>query len=188
MRVWWLILVSTALSSGCASTLLRNRMNDQVSTLPDLYYQQVLDNLAAIQAHPARLPYFANSLVGRIGVQRTTLAYQQFHWERITSGATAFLGRYLFDEHVAQVQGSQLLLGEWLPRTTDNPDKLLLMPCAYHKAIGLTSAPEEEFLRGSTTTTLAACRRAFLVDLLDMGQVTGEVRGHPQSGRGVGRG
>ncbi len=139
-------VLCAVLSSGCASTVLRERVNTQASTLPDLYYQQVLDNLAMSQANPARLPYFADPAVGRTGVHRTTIATYQLGWDFITGGAAAFLGRYLFDKQFAQVQGNQVLLGEWLPRSTDNPDKLLLMQYAYHKAIGLSVPEEEEFL------------------------------------------
>ena len=40
-----------------------------LSTLPDLHYQQVIDNLASIASNPARLPYLA--VVGQGSIQVT---------------------------------------------------------------------------------------------------------------------
>ena len=48
MRRWLLILACAGLSGGCMTTQLRHRMTDQASTIPEVYFQEVLDNLAMI--------------------------------------------------------------------------------------------------------------------------------------------
>lgn len=42
--------------SGCTSVRLRQRTIHQGSTLPELQYQQVLNNLAQFATNPAALP------------------------------------------------------------------------------------------------------------------------------------
>ena len=58
MRAWKsvLILACALMNAGCMTTQLRNRMAEQASTIPDVYYQVVLDNLAMVAAEPARMP------------------------------------------------------------------------------------------------------------------------------------
>jgi hypothetical protein len=44
-------------SAGCTSVRLGQRTIHQASTLPELQYQQVLDNLAQFAANPSALPW-----------------------------------------------------------------------------------------------------------------------------------
>lgn len=46
MRLSILALAALALSAGCTTDRLRQRTVNQGATLPELQYQQVLDNLA----------------------------------------------------------------------------------------------------------------------------------------------
>jgi len=39
---------------------LRDRMTDQASSIPDVYCQIVLENLAMIRVDPSRMPYFSD--------------------------------------------------------------------------------------------------------------------------------
>src|SRR3954451_7263705 len=61
MRLGWTILVlGSVCTSGCASGRLRQRTINQGSTLPELQYQQVLDNLAQFAWNPGALPWHVN--------------------------------------------------------------------------------------------------------------------------------
>ncbi len=46
--------------TGCTAERLRQRMINQGATLPELQYQQVLDNLARFAANPDVLPWHIN--------------------------------------------------------------------------------------------------------------------------------
>jgi hypothetical protein len=62
MRAWTAALVSACalMNTGCMTSQLRNHMTEQASSIPGVYYQVVLDNLAMIAADPARMPYFSD--------------------------------------------------------------------------------------------------------------------------------
>jgi hypothetical protein len=55
-----LVLMLALCNIGCMKNQLRTRMTTQASTIPDIYYQEVLNNLAMIQAQPSRMPYFSS--------------------------------------------------------------------------------------------------------------------------------
>src|SRR4051794_41498872 len=54
------ILLGLACLTGCTSGRLRQRTINQGGTLPELQYQQVLDNLARFAASPDSLPWHVN--------------------------------------------------------------------------------------------------------------------------------
>jgi len=43
---WAFILVCVFCNAGCMTSQLRNPMTEQAASIPDVYYQAVLDNLA----------------------------------------------------------------------------------------------------------------------------------------------
>ena len=58
-----------AFAGGCLHRQLEFTAQRTLSRLPELQYQQVLDNLAAVAANPAHLPYLA--VVGQGAIQVT---------------------------------------------------------------------------------------------------------------------
>src|SRR4051794_41871249 len=60
MRRIILALAALALVSGCTTDRLRQRTVRQGGTLPELQYQQVLDNLALFSLNPAAIPGHVN--------------------------------------------------------------------------------------------------------------------------------
>ena len=57
---WVMIAVGLSCVTGCTSGRLRQRTINQASTLPELQYQQVLNNLALFAANPSALPWHVN--------------------------------------------------------------------------------------------------------------------------------
>src|SRR5262249_8178768 len=55
-----IVCVGLACMTGCTTGRLRQRTINQGSTLPELQYQQVLENLALFAANPAALPWHIN--------------------------------------------------------------------------------------------------------------------------------
>ena len=57
-----------SLAPGCMSQQLRFTTRRTVSALPDLQYQQVIDNLAKMASNPGYLPYLAVAGQGSVQV------------------------------------------------------------------------------------------------------------------------
>ena len=135
LRVITTVLVLASLSAGCQHNVVRKKVNELVSTTPDLYYEQVLDNLAMMAASPQSMPYFAVPQSGSNTNQRQLQASYTPGWDFI-SGASALFGRYLFDKQSAQIGGSFQNSQAFQLQPMTDPDKLLLMQYAYRKAVG----------------------------------------------------
>jgi hypothetical protein len=74
MRLLALSVVFLRCGSGCMSTRLRQRVTDQARTIPDVYHQVVLDNLAMTHSCPNRVPYFSDPQTARVEIVRTRSA------------------------------------------------------------------------------------------------------------------
>jgi len=143
-KLWTSMFVAILLCPGCATNRLVHRANDQASTLTNLYYQQVLDNLAVTIEEPDRLPYFADPTQGRQSIQRAAQINYTLNWDLIVSaGLARLVDRYLVDKQSSQIQGGQTNLNEWDEAPTDNPDKLFLMRAAYRTVTG-SATPEDQ--------------------------------------------
>ena len=151
MRMWALplALACALLTTGCMTSQLRNRMNEQASTIPDVYYQQVLNNLAMIVAEPAKMPYFSDPQTSRVSIAQTANVNYGINWDLITIAPTGVLGlfdRYLIDKQSATLTGGQTNTGQWATLTSNDPDKLFSMRALYRKAAGTATSEDEEIL------------------------------------------
>ena len=130
-----LILVVVLSTTGCQTTMLRERTVEQARTITDLYYEQVMNNIALHAANPDALPYFSYPATGQNVIQRTATGSYQLGWDLITAAGSLFK-RYLFDKQFAQVTASSQNGETWTTATTYDPDKVQLMKFAYDKAFG----------------------------------------------------
>ena len=126
MRMWTLplALACAVLSTGCMMSQLRNRMNEQASTIPDVYYQQVLNNLAMIVAEPAKMPYFSDPQTSRVAIAQGANVNYGINWDLITSAPTGvyrYFGRYLLDKQSANLTGAQTDTAQWAALTSNEP-------------------------------------------------------------------
>jgi len=154
MRTWKpaLVLAFALMNAGCMTTQLRNRMTEQASTIPDVYYQIVLNNLAMIAADPARMPYFSDPQTARTSIGRNASVSYGINLDLITSAPTNaalsyFFGRYLVDKQTATLTGGQNDIGEWAAVTANDPDKLFSMRAVYRKTTGTATSEDEEILK-----------------------------------------
>lgn len=133
MRLSILALAALALSAGCTTDRLRQRTINQGATLPELQYQQVLDNLALFAGNPAALPWHINL---REGTTQIT--------DSATVGAAVDLGPP--SETLPQIFGSRTAVAQWGGSPVINPLQLRLLRIAYRRAFGSPEMPSPELL------------------------------------------
>jgi hypothetical protein len=125
MRAWIaLILAGLLCSSGCTHLALERRTVNQASTVADLQYQQVLDNLAMFACNPDALAWHLKLTAGTIQVsdQGTgTLA--------VTATSTKF------PVWVPAGTAQRGAVHQWSGAPTVDPDTLELLQVAYRKAL-----------------------------------------------------
>lgn len=119
--------------TGCTSNRLRQRTVNQGATLPELQYQQVLDNLARFAANPSALPWHVNL---REGTTQIT--------DGLSGGAAVDLGPPT--ETLPQLFGSRTVVAQWGVTPVIDPTELRLLRIAYRRAHGLPEMPDPELL------------------------------------------
>jgi hypothetical protein len=127
------ILAILVCQSGCTSVRLRQRTIHQGSTLPDLQYQQVLNNLAQFATNPAALPWHVNL---REGTTQVT--------DSVSGGALVDLGPPAATQ--PQLFGSRTVVEQWGMSPVIDHAELRLIRIAYRRASGSPEMPTPEFL------------------------------------------
>lgn len=127
------VSVALAGSTGCTAVRLGQRTMRQASTLPDLQYQQVLDNLALFADNPSALPWHVNF---REGTTQVT--------DSASAGAAVDLGPP--SNTLPQIFGSRTVVVQWGMTPVIERTELRLLRIAYRRAIGLSDMPDPEFL------------------------------------------
>ena len=130
-----LILLLCATSTGCTTVRLRQRTMNQGGTLPELQYQQVLDNLALFATNPASLPWHVNLQEGTTQIT-----------DSISGGAVVDLGPPA--ALLPELFGSRTAVAQWGMAPVTNPTELRLLRFAYRRASGRNELPDPEFLDG----------------------------------------
>jgi hypothetical protein len=120
-------MVLPGFAVGCLHRQLEFTGRRTLSTLPDLHYQQVMDNLAAAASNPGRLPYLA--VVGQGAIQVTdnsTTTLGLAHPLNITAPGGVGLA------------GSRNVTGTWSLGTITSPEKIREMQSLYQQAVALS--------------------------------------------------
>jgi hypothetical protein len=117
-------IVLAGVTSGCMNQQLRLTARRNLSILPDLQYQQVVDNLAAIASNPGYLPYLAVAGQGSI---------------QVTDNGNGSLGLYLNSSPLTSsllgLGASRNVTGTWSLGTVTSPEKIRSMQAIYEQAI-----------------------------------------------------
>lgn len=90
-------------AAGCTHVQLQIGTVNQASTMTDLLYQQVLDNIAMFVDNPYAIPWQLTPIVGNVQVQDTAQASPQFTFAPTGRSLTSVLG----------LQGSRQLQEGW---------------------------------------------------------------------------
>ncbi len=127
-----ILALAILLLPGCTAGRLRQRTIHQASTLPELQYQQVLNNLALFAANPAALPWHVNL---REGTTQVT--------DSISGGAALDNGPPT--TWFPQLLGSRTAVAQWGMSPVIDPVELRLLRIAYRRAHGSPEMPSAEF-------------------------------------------
>lgn len=128
-----LVIVGLACTTGCTSGRLRQRTVNQGHTLPELQYQQVLNNLAQFAIHPGSLPWHVNLKEGTTQVT-----------DSLSGGAALDLGPPV--TWFPELLGSRTAVAQWGMAPVINPTQLRLLRIAYRRALGAPDMPSPRFL------------------------------------------
>ncbi len=112
------------LASGCMHQQLQFIAGRTANTLPDLQYQQVMDNLAMIAANPGFLPYLA--VAGQGSIQVTDSG---------TSSLSLNLAPKTLTSGIFGLGASRNITGTWSLGTITSPEKIRGMQTAYQQAV-----------------------------------------------------
>jgi hypothetical protein len=122
--VLFLSIMLLGLASGCMNQQLQFSTRRTTNTLPDLQYQQIMDNLAMIAANPGFLPYLAVAGQGSI---------------QVTDGGTSSLSLNMapktFTSGMFGLGASRNITGTWSLGTITSPEKIRAMQAAYQQAV-----------------------------------------------------
>ncbi len=127
------VAIVLSVSAGCTATRLGQRTMNQGKTLPELHYQQVLDNLAMFADNPSALPWHVNF---REGTTQIT--------DSASAGAAVDLGPP--SNTLPQIFGSRTVVVQWGMTPVIERTELRLLRIAYRRAHGLPDMPDPEFL------------------------------------------
>ncbi len=81
-----LLLLATLIAGGCTVGALERRTINQVQSLADLRYQEVLDNLAVVAANPGVLPSTSVSAGGSVTVTDSLTVDPLTTWTHAVDG------------------------------------------------------------------------------------------------------
>lgn len=132
-RAGIILLISLCCATGCTSMRLRQRTVNQASTLSELQYQQVLNNLAQFAVNPTVLPLHVNL---REGTTQVT--------DSLSGGSLVDLGPPAVSQ--PQLFGSRTVVAQWGMLPIIDPIELRLLYIAYRRAHGFPDMPSPEFL------------------------------------------
>jgi hypothetical protein len=128
----WIVVLGQL--SGCMSEQLRFTARRTVNALPDLQYQQVVDNLAKIASNPGFLPYLA--VAGQGAVQVT---------DNGTSTLALNIASKAFGPGNLSLGASRNVTGTWSLGTITSPEKIRSMQAVYLRALRGSAAGDPAF-------------------------------------------
>jgi hypothetical protein len=135
-REWLLLglIGLVVLASGCMNQQLRFATARTTSTLPDLHYQQVMDNLALIAANPGFLPYLA--VAGQGSIQVTNGGNAAF---------PASIAPGVFPWWLPSLGASRNVTGTWNLGTITSPEKIREMQAVYQSTVQRSALSDPSF-------------------------------------------
>jgi uncharacterized membrane protein YgcG len=135
--------------SGCLQHQLNTKSLKLTTSSNDLFYGQVLDNIALINDDPTALPYFDTPATGTVQLQQSVSLGYTGTWNimgDVSKAAIAAMPTALGMNALA-LTPSQADSETWQLNPLADPDRLYLMHCAYRTVLG-TATPECDTVLG----------------------------------------
>jgi hypothetical protein len=123
------------LLTGCQHIQLRHHTERQASTLTELNYHIVLDNLAMLHCNSDLMPFYLYPNAGITNVQLTGMSNAGMNWD-LLSAAGKPTNWFLDKVTYTPLQATDLTVEQWGTQPTSNPEELMLMRCVYLQALG----------------------------------------------------
>ena len=98
------LLDGSFMTVGCMTHRLQVKLLNQAGSLANVYYQEVLDNLAMIEADPTSMPYFSDPQTAGMGIQQSVNGGNRVDWDLVSTAPTGVLSlfdRFLFSHEAA---------------------------------------------------------------------------------------
>ncbi len=124
-----IVILAFIASPGCTHNQLRRSTLNTSSTLTEMQYQQVLDNLAMFVQNSGSLPFFALNSKGNVQISDSLAA----------NGSLNFSPRAFTTGMLGLGPASRAITENWDLQPTLTPNKLLKMRCLYQAAVGRPS-------------------------------------------------
>ncbi len=138
--VCFLAIVGVLSLTGCANTQLRHSTVAQASTLSDLQYQMVLENLAMFAANPGSMPWHVNLTGGASQVTDSGQGSLGLGFNAYRTLRNSFL-------NVNPIgSASRTIVQQWGHTPVTDGDELRLLRVAYRRACGSPEMPDPELL------------------------------------------
>ncbi len=125
-------------ASGCQVKQLQRSTVTQSRSITDVYYDQILDNIAMLANDRAKLPYFSVPNTGQTSTQYSLNVNATSNLDLLaaTSTVPAYLSKYVFDKFSGFATGGDTNIEQWNTKPTYDPDQILLMKYAYEFIFG----------------------------------------------------
>lgn len=119
-RLYFSWLAAILLISGCSHRFLQRRTNEQLSTLTEMNYKQVLNNLAMFECNPDMMAYFA--VIGSGSTQGS---------DAFSGGTSIMWSDTALLNETLNLRGDRQLTGTWSPSPVQSAGRLQRLSCAF---------------------------------------------------------
>jgi hypothetical protein len=139
MKRPFLALLPLVLCCGCQEVQVQQKSNLLMTTVPDLYYQETLDNLVRTSVNDSAIPFFATPTQGTMQQTRQLQVSATSGFSLISSAATpvfSLLDRFLFTSQQAGITPQVANAQTFQLAPLIDSDKLSLLSIALRLALG----------------------------------------------------
>jgi hypothetical protein len=132
-----MLCLALLVTCGCQAVQVAENAVDISAQSRFVAEQQVLNNLAMLAADPNAMPYYSTMIQGQDQLARTAQLTYTPNLDLLTAPGY-FFGRYVLDKQSLGLQGTRQNQESIQVSPTNDPDKLLLIQAALHRALGIS--------------------------------------------------
>jgi hypothetical protein len=138
--------------AGCQAYQVANKVVGQTSTISEVQYRQVIDNLAMAADNPGALPYFGVPASTRSTIQRSATASVGLAFTLLTAATISttktilgpLFGQTYLSGITPMASGTQQNIQEFDASANIDPVRQIVMQVLLHNALGIPNVPYRE--------------------------------------------